>query len=125
MDEISAIVLLPTSSSNPEIVKTVRDKLKSKTDLLLTAGLQQEGNGTVLQNTIESLVSVSLSTAGVAILLSFQAENLPDAHVNKFLIQCKEFFAVASSAKKHIIICHKEGLFAFEFDFLESFFYIY
>ena len=89
--------------------KACRETLKAKADILLTmASNVDSSDATVLQRVIHGLISIPASTACVAILLSIQAEALPDACIQKFLVQSKEFFAHAASNKSQLVFAHKE-----------------
>ena len=95
-----------------ETLKSMRDQIRTKTDILLTYAAQTSSpdNCTVLQKTIGILLALPSTTAGVAILLSLQAENLPDAFINIFLLQSQSFFAIAANCKPQLIFAHKEAV---------------
>jgi hypothetical protein len=71
--------------------------LSAQTDVALSLGRsvpQENQNGTTLLFMLQSVPAAS-NTVGVALMLSFQSEVLPDCAIPLFLLTCKTFFETA------------------------------
>jgi hypothetical protein len=89
---VEALLNFPTSK---EGIEGYMNNLRSRSDVIVSAGTSVAGASTALLSTLSS-IRVDHCTPGYALLLSLQSEALVDATRGEFLTVCRNFLQNAN-----------------------------